>query len=273
MTSQPKSPSLLPQRWVSRLLVVVLAALAGVAILPAYLSGQWPWVNTPQVAQLDQLRALQTEGLALPGWQLATVEPVTINRQTWTVGEYRAASPGAAAPVQQFALLLHPQPWHSNQPQLEWIDLAGAQNWRIESRRGLKVASSGSAGPVNARFFRAWGDRQSFAVVQWYALPGGGHPSPGHWFWANQWSQLTQRALTPWVAVCLLLPMEPLGAIANYEPLATALTEIVQQQLTAAVFNEAPALGFGAGGDRPSQIALEPKPQDDLPRARATPVQ
>ncbi|MEA5450126.1 cyanoexosortase B system-associated protein [Leptolyngbya sp. CCNP1308] len=237
MTSQSNSPSLLPSRWVNLALVLVLATLAAIAILPAYLNGQWPWVNTPQVAQIDQLRALQTEGLQLPGWQQTTVEPVPINRQTWTLAEYRADSPEAqSALVQQFAVLLHPQPWHSNQPQLEWIDLAGAQKWRIESRRRLKVTAP-SAGPVTARFFRAWGDRQSFAVMQWYALPNGGHPSPSHWFWANQWSQLIQRRLTPWVAVSLLLPIEPLGTMDAYQPLAENLAGLIQQQLTAAAFN------------------------------------
>ncbi|MBD2233111.1 cyanoexosortase B system-associated protein [Phormidium tenue] len=237
MTPRPSSVSLLPSRWVNLALVAVLAALAGMAILPAYLNGQWPWANSPQVAQIDQLRALQKEGLALPGWQQTTVEPVPINRQTWTLAEYRADSPEAqSAPVQQFAVLLHPQPWHSNQPQLEWIDLAGSQKWRIESRRRLKVTSA-QTGPVEARFFRAWGDRQSFAIVQWYALPSGGHPSPSHWFWANQWSQLTQRQLTPWVAVSLLLPMEPLGTMDAYQPLAENLTGLIQQQITAAVFN------------------------------------
>jgi cyanoexosortase B-associated protein len=232
MTTQPTSSRLLPSRWVNLALVVVLTALAGLAILPAYISGQWPWTTTPQVAQLDQLRSLQTDGLTLPGWRLTIAEPIAINRQTWTLAEYRATSSTAqTAPVQQFAVLLHPQPWHSNQPQLEWIDLAGAQNWRVESRRGLQI------GPVKARFFRAWGDRQSFAVVQWYATPGSGHPSPSHWFWANQWSQLTRHTLTPWVAVSVLLPMEPLGAIADYQPLATALTELIQQQLEATVFN------------------------------------
>ncbi|MFQ4135125.1 cyanoexosortase B system-associated protein [Nodosilinea sp. PGN35] len=244
MTSQPNASSL-PNRWVNLALVAVLAALAGIAILPAYLNGQWPWVNSPQVAQIEQLRALQTEGLALPGWRQTTVEPVLINRQTWTLVEYRADAPETqAAPVQQFALLLHPQPWHSNQPQLEWIDLAGAQNWRIESRRRLKVTSPGTE-PVTARFFRAWGDgrrptpghRQSFAVVQWYAMPHGGQTSPGDWFWANQWSQLTQRQLTPWVAVCLLLPTPPLGAIDDFQPLAAELTGQIQQQLTATVLN------------------------------------
>jgi cyanoexosortase B-associated protein len=236
MTTQPNSSNRLPSRWVNLTLVVVLAALAGIAILPAYLSGQWPWTVTPQVAQIDQLRTLQRQGLALPGWQLATVEPIPINRQTWTLGEYRAASPAAqAALVQQFAVLLHPQPWHSNQPQLEWIELAGAQNWRIESRREIEVDSD--AGPVKARFLRVSGDRQSFAVVQWYAMPGGGHPSPSHWFWADQWSQLTQRQLTPWVAVCVLLPMQPLAAIDAYQPLASDLTSLIQQRLTETVFN------------------------------------
>lgn len=238
MTTQPTSSSLLPSRWVNLALVVVLTALAGMAILPAYFNGQWPWTTTPQVAQLDQLRALQTDGLTLPGWQLTLAEPIDINRQTWTLAEYRASSSTAqTAPVQQFAVLLHPQPWHSNQPQLEWIDLAGAQNWRVESRRRLKIAPSPSAGSVNARFFQAWGDRQSFAVVQWYAMPSGGYPSPGHWFWANQWSQLTRRTLTPWVAVSALLPMEPLGAIADYQPLATDLAGLIQHQLEATVFN------------------------------------
>ncbi|MBW4483449.1 MAG: cyanoexosortase B system-associated protein [Tildeniella torsiva UHER 1998/13D] len=237
MTSQPNSPRLLPSRWVNLALVVVLATLAAIAILPAYLNGQWPWANTPQVAQIDQLRALQKEGLPLPGWQQTTVEPVPINRQTWTLVEYRANSPEAqSAPIQQFALLLHPQPWHSNQPQLEWIDLAGAQKWRIESRRRLRVASP-QTGPVDARFFRAWGDRQSFAVVQWYALPSGGHPSPSHWFWANQWSQLTQHQLTPWVAVSVLIPMPPLGEILNYQSIAAELTGLIQQHLTVNVFN------------------------------------
>lgn len=239
MTTQPKAPNfrLLPSRWVHGGLVLVLAMLATIAILPGYLGGQWPWVNGPQVRQIDQLRTLQTDGLALPGWQLTTVAPLTINRQTWTLGEYRAAAADAeAAPVQQLAILLHPQPWHSDQPQLEWIDLAGAQSWRVESRRGLKVAALGNAGPVQARFFRAWGHRQSFAVVQWYAMPGGGHPSPGHWFWANQWSQLTQRQLTPWVAVSVLIPMPALAAIADYQPLATEITALIQQQLTATIF-------------------------------------
>lgn len=237
MTTQPTSsiPSLFPHRWVSLALVVVLAALAGAAILPAYLSGQWPWVNTPQVAQLEQLRTLQAEGLELPGWQLTTIEPITINSRTWSLGDYRANSPGDSE--RRFALLLYPQPWHSDQPQVEWVDLAGAQNWQIESRQRLKVAASPSAGPVSAKFFRARGDRQSFAVVQWYALPGGGNPSPSQWFWANEWSQLTQRKLTPWVAVSLLLPMGALDAIADYQPLAEDLTGLIQQQLTNTVFN------------------------------------
>jgi cyanoexosortase B-associated protein len=229
------SPVHQTNRWVSLVLVVALTTLAAIAILPAYLTGQWPWSQSPEVAQIEQLQTLQQQGLALPGWQLTTAEPVTINRQTWTLGEYQSTNPDTSAG--RFALLLRPQPWHSDQPQLEWIDLAGAQNWRIDSRQRLKVTPGAADGAVNARFFRAWGDRQSFAVVQWYALPGGGDPSPSAWFWADQWSQLTHHRLTPWVAVSLLLPMGSLDAIDDYRPLATDLTELIQQQLTTTVLN------------------------------------
>ncbi len=239
MTTQPpSSQSNWPHRWVNLALVMALTALAGIAILPAYLGGPWPWDNLSQVAQIDQLHQLQATGLELPGWQLTSAEPIAINKQAWNLGEYRAETPpGQGASVQQFALLLHPQPWHSNQPQLEWIDLTGAQNWRIESRQRLRVGPSAGAGPVNARFFQARDDRQSLAVVQWYAMPKFGHSSPSHWFWADQWSQLTQHRLTPWVAVSVLIPMQPLGAIDAYQPLATELTNLIQAQLTATVFH------------------------------------
>ncbi|HSM83788.1 MAG TPA: cyanoexosortase B system-associated protein [Nodosilinea sp.] len=237
-THPPAAASPLPRRWVRAVLVMALAALAAVGIVPAYLTGQWPWANTPQVAQIDQLRALETTGLPLPGWQLVTVDDIPINRQTWSLAEYQPA--GADASVSRVAVLLHPQPWHSNQPQLEWVDLAGAQNWRLESLGRLQVAAAGATGPVTARWFRAWGDRQSFAVVQWYAMPTGGHPSPSRWFWANQRSQLTHRALTPWVAVSLLLPMAPLDTLDAYQPLAVELTALIQQQLTETVFSEVP---------------------------------
>lgn len=240
MTMTPKffQTNPLPDRWVKLGLGIVLAALAAVAILPAYVTGQWPWVASPQVAQLEQLKTLQSQGLELPGWEQANHQVVTLNKQDWSFGEYTSQPPLAPPiPVDRMALLLLPQPWHSNQPQVEWLDITGAQQWQIDSRQRVTVAdSTDPSSPFQARFFRSWNDRQTFAVLQWYAWPGGGHPSPSHWFWANHWSQLTSRTLTPWVAVSLLIPMTPMGDLSAYAPLAMELGELIQQQLDADIF-------------------------------------
>ncbi len=227
-SSSPKSPGLtLPSRWVKRGLLLLLAALAMVAIAPAYLTGQWPWVAAPQVAQIDRLQPLREEALPLPGWELESHQVIPINKQEWGLNEYKALDP--AAPIQQVAVLLHPQPWHSNQPQVEWVDLIGAQNWQVDSRQRLTLGE-GATG-VRANFFRGLSDRQAVAVLQWYAWPTGGHPSPGRWFWANQRSQLVSRTLTPWVAVTLLLPIPPLADLSTYQPLAADLGALVHQQV------------------------------------------
>ncbi|NJL45411.1 MAG: cyanoexosortase B system-associated protein [Leptolyngbyaceae cyanobacterium SM2_3_12] len=240
MTTEPKSITIatLPDRWIKLGLGVVLAALAAVAILPAYFTGQWPWVATPQVMQIDQLKALQSQGLELPGWEQTSHQQVTINQQDWSFGEYTPQNSSTeSVPGDRVALLLLPQPWHSNQPQVEWLDITGAQQWQIDSRQRLAVADPANpSARFQARFFRSWNGRQTFAVLQWYAWPGGGHPSPSHWFWANQWSQLTSRTLTPWVAVSLLIPIDPMGDIIAYAPLAMELGAQIQRQLEADTF-------------------------------------
>jgi cyanoexosortase B-associated protein len=218
-----------PSRWVKVGLITLLTALALVAIAPAYLTGQWPWREAPEVMQLEPLQALQTTGLALPGWQLDRHQSTTINQQDWSVNEYTATSD--AMPVSQMAVLLHPQPWHSNQPQVEWVDLIGAQNWRVDSRRRLSLTGT----QAQANVFRGWNDQQTFAVVQWYAWPTGGHPSPGAWFWANQRSQLIHHHLTPWVAVTLLVPTAPLAPLDPAQLQLADLGGLVHQQVVAAI--------------------------------------
>jgi len=226
----PKPPVLaLSDRWVKQGILLVLATLAVLAIAPAYWTGQWPWVAAPQVAQIDRLQPLREEGLELPGWSLEGHQVIAINKQEWGLNEYAALDP--AVPVQQMAVLLHPQPWHSNQPQVEWLDLIGAQNWQIDSRQHLTLNDGTSGARVKANFFRGQSDRQAFAVLQWYAWPSGGHPSPGRWFWVNQRSQLATHTLTPWVAVTLLLPIPPLEDITTYQPLTTTLGAAIHQRV------------------------------------------
>ena len=83
---------------------------------------------------------------------------------------------------------------------------------------------------VEARFFRAWTQRRTVAVLQWYAWSGGGNPAPSRWFFADQLAQL-RRNRVPWVAVCLQIPIEPLGDIEASRPLAESLGKVVQTAL------------------------------------------
>jgi cyanoexosortase B-associated protein len=239
---------LLPQRWVKIGLVLALATLAALAIGPAYFTGQWPWVTPPQVPQLERLQALQDQGLSLPGWTLTSHRQITINQQDWLLSEYQRSTaphnpgPPPWPPVSHMVLLLHPQPWHSDQPQLEWLDLASAQDLTLTSRRRVTLTASRQPPQITATasFSHGRNQQHTVAALQWYAWPRGGHPSPGAWFWNNQWSQLTDHSLTPWIAVSLLLPMEPLAEVAPYQALAVDLGSAIQQQLSSGVWSGAP---------------------------------
>jgi cyanoexosortase B-associated protein len=226
--------------WLKGLLVLVLAAIASVTVLPYAFSGQWPWTQPPQVAQIKQLRALRQQGLVLPGWQLVSHQSVELNRHDWSLSEYRSApgqplgEPSAQPAPAQVALLLRPQPDHSDQPALEWMDLAGAQNWKSDRRDRLSFTVTDLAGrpiSINARFVRTWNEQQTFAVMQWYAWPTGGSDVPNRWFWADQAQQWRTGERMPWIAVSLLVPIEPLGDIQPYQPFAVALAEQIQRQL------------------------------------------
>lgn len=222
--------------WRKGLLVLVLAAIASVTVLPYALSGQWPWAQPPQVAQIKQLQTLRQQGLQLPGWQLASHQSVEINRHDWSLSEYQPApgQPVAQPAPAQVALLLRPQPDHGDQPALEWMDLAGAQNWKSDRRERVRFSTTRSTGRptvINARFLRAWNEQQTFAVMQWYAWPTGGSDVPNRWFWADQRQQWRTGERMPWIAVSLLVPIEPLGDIRPYQPLTLALAEQIQRQL------------------------------------------
>jgi cyanoexosortase B-associated protein len=231
-------------RWVRLGLVIALAALVAVGILPAYLSGQWPWVTAFQAPYLEHLQTLQDRALPLPGWVPTSHQLVVMNQQDWVVTEYQRKpaeliqETEATPPVQQIALLMHPQPWHSDQPELEWLDINSAQGLKPSFKRMVALTVTRDQQPMTARasFARSRNQQYTFATLQWYAWPDGGHPSPAAWFWTNQGSQLTRQALTPWVAVSVLIPMEPLAEVQTYQPLAIELGSAIQQQLVSEVF-------------------------------------
>lgn len=237
-------------RWLKVFLVAGLSAIALITTLPNLLSGQWPWVNPPQVENIRAVRALRQQGLALPGWTAASPQAISINGHDWLLSEYKAPSHDRAASSQPvnppadstasqpeaFVVLLRAQPDHQNQPTLEWVDLAGAQSWTLDSRRSLTFAVDQPQHPgqqitVKALYRRAWNPQQTFAVLQWYAWPRGGDFSPNRWFWADQGAQWRRGQRMPWVAVSLLLPIAPLGDISPYAQQVVAIGEQIQAEL------------------------------------------
>lgn len=247
MVSPPVTPSRSPV--LPLLVAIFVLAIAAVPVLPHYVTGHWPWLHPPSLQPISQLRQLQEQGLTLPGWKTLEQQPLQIGGKDWSA---QAIVP-LSAPEQPSPtiLLLRPQTWHQDQPSVEWMDLNGAQQWTADTKTHLTFTlpsrasstlpptaqSLHSAIAVHARFFRGWTEQQTYAVLQWYALPNGGTPAAGHWFWADQKSQLRDRRRTPWVAVSLLIPIEPLGDITTAAPLAKTLGQLIQSQLMQTVLS------------------------------------
>lgn len=216
------------QRWLKGLLVGLLAIMVCVGLAPSLVSGQWPWDKPLRAPGLERLNALNESGAPLPNWTLKQHQIISVNGVDWSLSEYE---PSAANDFTRLALLLRPQPWHDDQPTVEWVDLRGVQNWRVGLQVNLTLAAD--TAPATARYFQANTDQQTLVVLQWYAWPSGGHFSPGKWFWADQASQWRSGQRTPWVAVSVLLPIEPFGDIRAYEAAATELGGEIQRSLMA----------------------------------------
>ncbi|MGD1909252.1 MAG: cyanoexosortase B system-associated protein [Leptolyngbyaceae cyanobacterium] len=216
-------------------LVVLLAILVAISTLPSYFSGSWPWSEPLKAPQINQIKNISKTSLPLPGWDLSVQEEVSISGNKWSLAEYENV--GGVLDVEQLpslVLLLRPQPWHSDQPQVEWVDLKGSQSWQVDNKSNLRFTGSGENGQphqVTAQYFRAVNEQSTFAVMQWYAWPQGGHPSPSRWFWADQRRQWLKQERQPWIAVSLLLPIEPVGDIRPYQDAASAIAQTVQTAL------------------------------------------
>ena len=225
-------------QWV---LVVALAGIVAIAALPSYFSGQWPWSAPLKVPQINQLRTLKDTPLDLPGWQVMEHQEISISGNDWGVAEYRATeSVDVDQQITDFALLLRPQPWHSGQPEVEWVDIRGSQGWQVNDLHNVRFSVLGRDGKqlaVTARYFRGLNEQSTFAVMQWYAWPTGGHPAPGRWFWVDQTQQWGQRERMPWVAVSVLLPIEPVGNIRPYSEAAIAIGQMIQTSLIDSIFS------------------------------------
>ncbi|QYO68318.1 cyanoexosortase B system-associated protein [Leptolyngbya sp. 7M] len=236
---------------IKQLVVLMILAIALAGAIPSYLTSQWPWQKVPEISQLKQLKDMQKNGLSLPGWQTLSQRTVEIGGHKWSAQEIVLATVDSQIDLQVDSqvdlqmdsqpvwLLLRPQTWARDLPQVDWMDINGVRQWTADSRKALEftlpVADSQSQPnrtySVKARFFRGWTQRRTDAVMQWYAWPDGGHPAPSHWFWADQLQQLRHRQHLPWVAVSIQIPIKPLGDIKTAEAEAKALAQLVQTTL------------------------------------------
>ncbi|WP_392530319.1 cyanoexosortase B system-associated protein [Nostoc sp. C117] len=222
---------------VAALLLLLLLLVMGA--VPGYLTGHWQWKQPPPVTSLNELKQIRKTGLILPGWQTIEQADQPIGEHQWSLQVMKKDGSESQA-----ILLLLPQNGPMDQPEVEWTEVNGWGRsrwgkWEVAQYRAaaFTVKPSGKLASnvetkVEARFFRASTPQQTFAVLQWYAMPNGGNPSPFHWFLADQLAQWRKQR-TPWVAVSILIPMEPLGEVEKSWSLAKSIGETVQAALMA----------------------------------------
>ncbi len=271
--SQPNATGLWQRLKERSTLAKVLAAglLLGLTVwvaLPSYFSGQWSWAQPLPIANIQQVRSLRQTALELPRWDnqpqaqllsggavslTTTLTPSTGLRPPQTALAIAEIQPMRVLPMggnrwahQELAhpeanqppigVYLLPQMDAINLPAVEWVDVRGTEGWQEQEVQSLTFTATvgDRQAPVTARFFRAAAAR-TYAVVQWYAWPTGGHASPLAWFWRDQWAQL-RRQRQPWVAVYLKIPMRAQSELESMQPLAESLAQDVQAALMADIF-------------------------------------
>ncbi|MGI2902002.1 cyanoexosortase B system-associated protein [Tolypothrix sp. VBCCA 56010] len=210
--------------------LLLLLLLLVIGAVPGYLTGHWQWQKLPPITSIKQLRQLRQQGLNLPGWETIEKSQQQIGGRKWLMQINKKQGTQTQA-----ILLLLPQTDSKNQPEVEWTEIQSWQQWNVAQFRPAEftVKLASTEVKVEAQFFRASTDKQTFAVLQWYAFPNGGNPSPIQWFVADQLAQLRkQRA--PWVGVSIMIPMEPLGQVETTWSLTKSIGETVQRALMAA---------------------------------------
>ncbi len=216
---------------ITRAIVIVFLVVAiTLGVLPGYLQGgNWQWSDLPKIVNVQQMRSLRESGINLDGWETKQQQQVKIGGNKWSAQSIQQAK---SKPI---VLLLLPQTYYLDKPYVEWLDINGLERWKTDSFDDLKVELE-SGNMVKARFFRAWNQRQTLAVVQWYAFPNSGHYAPSIWFLGDQFAQLRDLRL-PWIAVCLRIPIKPLGEKDEAKSQAQSLVREIQANFKENVFN------------------------------------
>ncbi len=212
------------------IVIVLLLIAITLGALPGYLQGgDWQWSDLPKIVNVKEMRNLQASGIDLDSWQTKHQQQLKIGGNKWS---------GQIIQQPEFKpilLLALPQTYYLDKPYVEWVDIDGLERWKTDSLTNLKVKLE-SGNVVKTRFFRAWNQQQTFAVVQWYAFPHGGHYSPSVWFLGDQLAQLRDRRL-PWIAISLRIPIKPLGEKDEAKSQAESLVREIQANFKENVFN------------------------------------
>lgn len=213
---------------VNSMLIGLLLIAVVFAAAPGYLEGgKWSWSELPGLENTRQMRSLLKTGVELKGWQTIQQKEIRLGGKKWSIQAVAQDSKNASAPA---LVLLAPQTYYKDRPYVEWTDIQGLEKWKTDSRQQLLFNTSDSqSSQIEARFFRAW-NRQTFAVVQWYAFPDGGHSSSLNWFWRDLAAQLKGKRV-PWIAVCLKIPLNPLDDLESVRDVATTLAQQIQTSL------------------------------------------
>lgn len=218
------------------LLLILILLISG---LPGYLSGDWQWKEPPSVANLKEVKQIRKTGLKLSGWKTLEIVERQIGGHKWLWQKIKQKNSDKIS-----YLLLLPQNGPRNQPQTEWTEIKGFWQWKVAQFETPEFtiqpndSSSDISNKIKANFFRAvLKNRQTYAILQWYAMPNGGNPSTFKWFVADQIAQLRKERV-PWVAVNIMIPIEPLGEVKENWSLAQSLVEQVQASLVVNSFQK-----------------------------------
>ncbi|MDY7022625.1 MAG: cyanoexosortase B system-associated protein [Cyanobacteriota bacterium] len=256
MVTQAKLP---PQIAKASALVLLMVLLI-VAAIPGYFTGKWSWADQPPLQTLAQLQQIREQGIEIAGWKTLEQKQLQIRGQEWLVQTIEQND-------QTAIVLMRVQKFYKDRPQVEWMDLNSFQQWKTDSSRRIRLTTEPSKNlasptPFTTHFFRSWTQsinpllsilwrdctstevcqlyqkqrlKQTYAVMQWYAWPDNGSPSPSQWFIADRFAQLSQQR-APWVAVNVLIPIEPLGDIQKVEDVSSSLSQTIQAKLMTEAF-------------------------------------
>jgi len=217
----------LPGNYLLLLCLLLLLILGG--ILPNLISGHWSWLEQPRIGNIQKMRAVQESGIELSNLNTIDQSQAKIGEGTWSVQVLESHE------GKRITLLLKPQIYYKNQPGLEWSDISSISRWNQGETTELSIPTR-SGGKATARFYRAWTEN-TFAVLQWYAWLGGGHYDPSVWYWLDQWAQL-KRQRVPWIAVSLMIPLDPMKELQTLTPFALNLAGEVQSYLEQNVLSQ-----------------------------------